>query len=124
MGWRRSSVAGLVGAALVGLGAAVGAFAANDKTEAASPQAAEFFESRVRPVLAESCYSCHGPAQQMAGLRLDSRAGMLKGGGNGPVLVPGDPEKSALIRAIRYNGSVKMPPPRKLPNPVIETLIA
>jgi mono/diheme cytochrome c family protein len=124
MGWRRSSVAGLVGAALVGLGAAVGACAVTGKTEAASPQAAEFFEARVRPVLAENCYSCHGPAQQMAGLRLDSRASVLKGSMNGPVLVPGDPEKSALIRAIRYNGAVKMPPPGKLPNPVIETLTA
>src|SRR5437667_8504098 len=61
-------------------------------------EAADFFETHVRPVLVENCFSCHGAQMQMAGLRLDSRAAALKGSDRGPVLVPGEPEKSALIR--------------------------
>jgi hypothetical protein len=85
-------------------------------------EAHDYFETKVRPVLAESCYSCHGPERQMAGVRLDSRAAMLKGGNSGPVLAPGDAEKSALIRAIRYTGKVKMPPQGKLPDATIQAL--
>src|SRR5262249_39600760 len=73
-----------------------------------SPSALEFFESRVRPVLAENCYSCHGPKRQQAGLRLDSRPVLLKGSDNGPVLVPGQPDQSLLVRALKYDGEVKM----------------
>jgi hypothetical protein len=60
----------------------------------------------------------------MAGLRLDTRAGVLKGSDKGPVLLPGDPQKSALVQAIHYDGKVKMPPKGKLPAPVIEALTA
>jgi mono/diheme cytochrome c family protein len=110
-------------------GCGTAALAAADRTAAAAPSGSreagtEFFETHVRPILAENCYSCHGPAQQLAGLRLDSRAAMLKGSEHGPVLVPGDPEKSALIRAIRYAGAIKMPPPGKLSTPAIEALTA
>src|SRR5581483_4179155 len=59
-----------------------------------SPLAAgsnDLFEKHVRPVLVENCLSCHGTKKQMGGLRLDSREAMLKGGDNGPVIVPGDP---------------------------------
>ena len=52
-------------------------------------EAVEFFEKKVRPVLAEQCYSCHGPKKQSASLRLDRKADLLKGGDNGPVVVPG-----------------------------------
>jgi hypothetical protein len=76
--------------------------------------ATTFFESDVRPVLAENCYACHGPRQQMAGLRLDSREGLSKGTAAGPVLVPGDPDRSPLIRAVRYDGKIRMPPAGKL----------
>ncbi|MBC8065186.1 MAG: hypothetical protein H7Y17_10175, partial [Chlorobia bacterium] len=51
-----------------------------------------FFEAKIRPVLADNCYSCHGPKVQMAGLRLDSNAGVLKGADSGKVIVSGDPE--------------------------------
>src|SRR5262245_9399342 len=56
----------------------------------------EFFERRIRPVLAERCYECHGPkaSPPMSGLRLDTRIGLLKGGERGPAIVPGDPENS------------------------------
>src|SRR5437762_1847910 len=72
--------------------------------------AADFFERRVRPVLAEHCYSCHGPAKQKSGLRLDSLAALLKGGDGGPVVRSGDPENSLLIHALRHDGPTKMPP--------------
>jgi hypothetical protein len=88
-----------------------------------TPEALEFFETKVRPVLAESCYSCHGPKLQQAGLRLDSLAALLKGTDAGhPGIVPGDPDRSALIQAIRYNGAVKMPPAGKLPQASIDAL--
>ena len=67
---------------------------------APAPQSAEFFEARIRPVLAANCYDCHAD-ERMGGLRLDSREGLLKGGGSGPAIVPGDPDKSLLIQAVR-----------------------
>jgi hypothetical protein len=72
------------------------------------PQSAEFFESRVRPVLAANCYDCHTD-QRMGGLRLDSRDALVTGGGSGPAIVPGDPDKSLLIEAVRQSGRLKMP---------------
>ncbi|MGH9847229.1 MAG: PSD1 and planctomycete cytochrome C domain-containing protein, partial [Blastocatellia bacterium] len=81
-----------------------------------TPEQTEFFEKHVRPVLAENCYSCHGEKMQMSGLRLDSRAALLKGGDRGPAITPGDPEASLLIRAIRYaDPDLAMPPKGKLP---------
>ena len=59
-------IAGLAACALAGFFAPMAALAADGGTAAISPQGAEFFEARVRPVLAENCFSCHGPAQQMA----------------------------------------------------------
>ena len=68
-----------------------------------APSAAdlEFFELKVRPVLAESCYSCHSSEKQFATLRLDSRAHILTGGKSGPAVVPGDAEASLLIQAVK-----------------------
>src|SRR4051812_15781664 len=67
------------------------------------PSGADFFEKRIRPVLTQQCYRCHsqGAEKLKAKLYLDSRAGMLKGGDNGPAIVPGHPEKSLLIEAIQ-----------------------
>jgi hypothetical protein len=75
---------------------------------AASPEL-EHFEKQVRPVLIERCQSCHGAEKQRGGLRLDSRAALLKGGDSGPAIVPGDPAKSLLIKAIHWDGDLKMP---------------
>jgi hypothetical protein len=94
----------------------------SDSVRAADPQAVEFFEKQVRPVLVARCQSCHGPKRQQGGLRLDSRASLLKGSDNGPAIVPGEPEKSALIRAIRYGDDIQMPPKGKLPVEVIAHL--
>ncbi|GMU20799.1 MAG: hypothetical protein AMXMBFR13_08950 [Phycisphaerae bacterium] len=82
----------------------------------------EFFEARVRPVLAENCLRCHGPDKQRGGLRLDSMAAMLNGTESGPAVVPGEPEKSPLIAAVRYSGDIQMPPAGKLPDHEIEAL--
>jgi hypothetical protein len=85
----------------------------------------DFFERRVRPVLADNCFSCHGAKKQQAGLRLDSRAAMLKGGDSGPALKPGDTDASLLIQAVRHSGNVKkMPPKKKLGPEAVETLAA
>jgi hypothetical protein len=96
--------------------------ALSGSVRAADPQAVEFFEKQIRPVLVAKCQSCHGPKRQQGGLRLDSRAALLKGSDNGPAIVPGDPEKSSLIRAIRYADEIQMPPKGKLPDEVIAHL--
>src|SRR4051794_34674354 len=84
--------------------------------------ALEFFEARVRPLLAEHCFSCHGLRRQRAGLRLDSREALLQGSENGPVVTAGKPDESALILAIRHEGEVKMPPKGKLPPEAVAVL--
>ena len=60
-----------------------------------------FFETSVRPLLVARCHKCHGPRQQTAGLRLDSRDALLRGGDSGPAVVPGRPDDSPLLRAVR-----------------------
>ena len=88
------------------------------------PASKEFFERRVRPVLANRCYPCHGPAagEGQAGLRLDSLAGMLAGGRSGPVIVPGEPNRSLLVLAVRHDTFVQMPPKTKLPTHEVQIL--
>ncbi len=82
-----------------------------------------FFENRVRPLLAENCWKCHGPAKHKAGLRLDSIDAILAGGDQGPAIVPGDPEASLLLRGVRYADELfQMPPTGKLPDESIATL--
>jgi mono/diheme cytochrome c family protein len=79
------------------------------------PAAVQFFETKIRPVFVENCVKCHGDKKPKADLRLDSLAGMLSGGDQGPAIVPGDPEKSLLIKAIRHDDrELKMPPTGKL----------
>jgi hypothetical protein len=73
-----------------------------------------FFESEVRPLLVTKCQKCHGPRQQKGGLRLDSRAGLLKGGKTGPAVVAGSVDASLLIEAVRHE-SLEMPPPPEPP---------
>ena len=92
---------------------------------AAGPGAVDFFESKVRPVLADHCYKCHSGQSKSVkgGLRLDSVAGMRKGGDTGPAVVPGDLDGSLLVKAIKYDDdALKMPPQGKLPEAAIATL--
>jgi cytochrome c553 len=93
---------------------------AQDKSP--NPERVEFFEKSVRPILAANCYECHGPDKQKAGLRLDSRATMLSGGGSGPAMMPGNAKESLLVKAIHYNDTPKMPPKGKLSDAEIVTL--
>ena len=76
-----------------------------------------FFEKHVRPILANQCFACHGPhaGEGQAGLRLDSLAGILKGGRSGPAVVPGNAAQSLLIHAINHDTLLQMPPKAKLP---------
>jgi uncharacterized protein DUF1553/uncharacterized protein DUF1549/cytochrome c len=81
----------------------------------------DFFENKVRPVLAENCYDCHTSAE-MGGLRVDSRERLLQGGKSGPAVMPGDPDKSLLIQAVRQSGDLKMPKGGKLKPAEIQAL--
>jgi hypothetical protein len=84
-----------------------------------------FFEARVRPLLATRCYACHSAREkkQRGGLHLDSREAILKGGDSGPAVVPGGPDKSLLVQAVRYNHStLHMPPDGKLPSAELAAL--
>jgi len=87
-----------------------------------SPEAIEYFEKQVRPVLAESCWECHGPKKQEAGLRLDSRAAVLRGGDSGAVVAAGNPESSRLMAAVERVGDLKMPPATALPGTAVDAL--
>jgi cytochrome c553 len=88
---------------------------AADPSESPDTSGVEFFESRVRPVLVEHCSECHGADKQESSLRLDHPAGIRAGGDRGATVVPGKPEQSALIQAIRYSDeNFQMPPRGKL----------
>jgi hypothetical protein len=80
-----------------------------------SEQAETFFETKIRPVLATTCFKCHGGKKTANNLRVDRRESLLKGGDSGPAIVPGQPDKSLLIRAVRYHDDdLKMPPDKRL----------
>src|SRR5437867_149241 len=77
------------------------------------PAGLEFFERHIRPLLVEHCYKCHSAQAEKlkGGLLLDTREGVLKGGDTGPAILPGDPDKSLLIKAVRYTDpDLQMPP--------------
>jgi hypothetical protein len=116
------SKARLAAAVLLAAAGAPGLWAADP---AGSP---EFFETKIRPVLVEHCLKCHGDLkgkEPKGGLRADSRAGLLQGGDSGPAIVLGDPDKSKLIEAVRFqNPDLQMPPKGKLPDAVIADLKA
>lgn len=94
-----------------------------------TPEQAEHFEKKVRPILVERCYECHSEktlatndGEAKGNLRLDGRKRMLAGGDTGPAFEPGQPDKSLMVEAIRYTGLYKMPPIGKLPDDEIATL--
>ena len=101
------------------------AFGQDRKPVAPEPtgEQVEFFEKSIRPVLVERCYKCHSMeegAKVKGGLLLDSREGLMKGGDTGPAIVAGEPEKSLLIKAIRYHDEdLQMPPKDQLSKEVV-----
>ena len=97
---------------------------AADPAKPPDPQAVAFFEKKIRPVLTQHCAGCHSADAQKAkklkgNLYLDSRDGVLKGGDTGPALVPGKPADSLLLKTLKYDGDVQMPPKGKLPDAVV-----
>jgi cytochrome c553 len=80
------------------------------------------FESNVRPLLIDRCQKCHEGDEAKSGLRLDSRAAILAGGDSGPAVVPGKPDESLLIEAVRHSGALKMPPKARLTDAEIANL--
>src|SRR5215210_6968838 len=91
---------------------------------ASADEGNDFFEKKVRPLLAERCLDCHSAAKKIkGGLRLDTREGWTAGGDSGPAIIPGEPEKSLLITAVRYTDlDLQMPEKRKLPDQEIAIL--
>ena len=114
-----ATAARISGATQTRAGKAAAAAPAPDPT----PAQLEFFEARVRPLLVNSCFDCH-TADEKGGLRLDSRPAILKGGDSGPAIVPGNPDASLLIKAVRHvEGVAKMPrSAAKLTDPEIGAL--
>jgi hypothetical protein len=108
----------LIVAALVGLA---------QPAEKLDPAGVEFFESRIRPLLVQHCYGCHSTAsgKSKGELLLDSRDGVRKGGASGPAIVPGEPGRSLLVRAVHYGDEkLRMPPKGKLTQGEISDLEA
>jgi hypothetical protein len=92
---------------------------------APEPKDLEFFEAKIRPVLVEHCYACHSIEAEKnkklrGGLYLDTRAGMLKGGDSGAVVVAGKPDESRLLLALTHRDDLKMPPKGKLDDAVLQ----
>jgi cytochrome c len=105
---------GVVAMGLMAWGLQVKTVQAAGQDEAATP---EFYTTRVQPIFQANCYRCHGGMNHRGGLNIQTRAGLLKGGHEGPVLIPGDPTNSLLVRLIRHEGPPKdpMPMPPKQP---------
>ena len=89
-----------------------------------SSEKAKFFESKVRPLLAQSCYQCHSQQAKIlySNLRVDDLTALLNGGARGPAIIPGDPDSSQLIQAVRYE-NLEMPPSGRLSEDQIEVLV-
>ena len=94
--------------------------AADEKTR----EAERLFESKVRPLLIERCFKCHAESKAKGGLRLNSRESSLTGGETGPAIVPGKPDESLLIKAVKHQNGLVMPPDGKLTETQIADLTA
>ncbi|MDX1946164.1 MAG: PSD1 and planctomycete cytochrome C domain-containing protein [Pirellulaceae bacterium] len=106
----------------VGLVVLLAAMATAQAEEKLPAKDVEFFEAKIRPVLVAHCYKCHSAeaegGEPKAGLRLDTKAGVLAGGETGPALVAGDASGSLIMEALKHDG-LEMPPGKKLPEQVI-----
>jgi mono/diheme cytochrome c family protein len=81
-----------------------------------------FFEKEVLPILKANCYKCHGEGRPRGGLRLNSRENLLQGGDTGPAISLEKPEESLLLKAVRYEDGLEMPPKNRLTAPQVATL--
>ncbi|HYG74364.1 MAG TPA: DUF1549 domain-containing protein [Planctomycetota bacterium] len=89
----------------------------------ADAEQTKFFEMKIRPLLINHCFDCHGEKKHKGALRLDSIGAILKGGQTGPAIVPGHPEKSLLITAVSYtDAELEMPPKEKLSPAEVDAL--
>jgi mono/diheme cytochrome c family protein len=105
------------------LACSLGQVRAESKPRATAAQI-EFFEKKVRPLLVENCFNCHSADNGGKGeLRVDDRNGLLEGGSRGAAIVPGQPESSLLIRAVRHQGDLEMPPKKQLTDEQIADLV-
>jgi cytochrome c553 len=95
--------------------------AADESAQIATADQFAFFEAKIRPVLVKHCYQCHSSESKIVqgGLRLDSRAGLTRGGDSGPAVSPATADSSLLLQALRYDG-LQMPPAGRLPDSVIQ----
>jgi len=93
-----------------------------------APNTVAYYNEKVLPIFQTNCYRCHGGENHRGGLQIDTKAGLLKGGRDGAVLVPGSPEKSLLISLIRHEGPaddpMPMPPKSKISDADIATVTA
>ena len=101
----RGIAAGLGFVAMLLMGSGLRVKVADDATRP------EFYTTRVQPIFKAHCYRCHGGMNHRGGLNIQTRAGIMKGGRDGVVVVPGDPAKSLLVRLIRHEGPVNDPMP-------------
>jgi hypothetical protein len=111
----------MTGRTLALFGLLVTSAAAPAQSQELAPADLEHFESKIRPVLVERCYQCHGadPERIRAGLALVDAEGLRAGGDSGAVIVPGAPDDSLLVEVLRYEGPIKMPPDGRLPAAVV-----
>jgi len=97
----------IAAAALIALGLAV------PDESVRGEEASQFFARKVRPLLETKCFDCHSAKAEdvKSGLKLDTLDDILRGGAMGPIVIPGDPENSFLLKALRYEESdYQMPP--------------
>jgi cytochrome c len=99
---------GIAAAAVFVCGWGSGRVNAGSDDEAARP---EFYTTKVQPIFQENCYRCHGGMNRRGGLSLATQAGVMKGGKDGAVVVPGDPAASLLVKLIRHEGPAEDPKP-------------
>src|SRR6266567_4493030 len=97
---RIRSARNLVLAGFAALGLSLGAGWTQAIQKPVDPKAAEFFEAKIRPILVDKCSSCHGSSMQQGGIRLDTLEFALKGNSNGVPIVPGEPERSLIVKVI------------------------
>ena len=93
---------------------------AMDVPNASAQSETDFYENKIRPLLVAHCLKCHGPEKQESDLRLDSSQHWTKGGLSGPAIIPGKPQGSLLLRAVRKTDpDLQMPPGKKKLSPYL-----